>query len=98
MLEEEKTRARQESERIGQLLGSLLMGYTMSVQRIERALEQSGFEPISTVGEPFDPERMEAVAAVPDSGRPAGQVLEEVRRGYLWRGRVFRYAQVSVAR
>jgi molecular chaperone GrpE (heat shock protein) len=40
---------------------------------------------------------MEVVEVVPDGGR-AGQVVEEVRRGYLWRGRVFRYAQVKVAR
>ena len=26
------------------------------------------------------------------------EVVEEVRRGYLWNGRVFRYAQVRVAR
>jgi len=25
-------------------------------------------------------------------------VIEEVRRGYLWRGRLFRFAQVRVAR
>jgi len=38
------------------------------------------------------------VEAVLDSGRPAGEVIEEVRRGYLWNGRVFRYAQVRVAK
>lgn len=98
VVQEEQARARQVTERLRQLLGSLLTGYTMSVQRLERALEQSGLEPIPAVGQPFDPERMEAVAAVADSGRPAGEVVEEVRPGYQWRGRVFRYAQVSVAR
>jgi molecular chaperone GrpE len=41
---------------------------------------------------------MEVVEAVSETGRPAGEVIEELRRGYLWRGRVFRYAQVRVAR
>ncbi len=41
---------------------------------------------------------MEVVEAVAESGRPAGEVIEEVRRGYLWKGRVFRYAQVRVAK
>jgi len=50
------------------------------------------------VGEHFDPEIMEVVEAVAASGRPAGEVLEEVRRGYIWRESVFRYAQVRVAK
>jgi molecular chaperone GrpE len=89
---------RQGSTRAGQMLGSLVTGYSMSLQRIERALQQHGLEPIAAVGAPFDPERMEAVEVVADSGRPGGEVIEEVRRGYLWKGRVFRYAQVRVAR
>ena len=45
----------------------------------------------------------DAVEALADgaAGLLAGRavdVLEEVRRGYLWRGRVFRFAQVRVAR
>lgn len=90
--------ARESSERVRQLLGSLVTGYTMSVQRVERALRQHGLEAIPTVGERFDPERMEVVEAVAGSGRPSGEVLDEVRRGYLWNGRVFRYAQVRVAK
>jgi molecular chaperone GrpE len=86
------------AERVRQLFDSVLTGYTMSLQRIERTLQQAGLEPIPCVGRPFNPEEMEVVAAVEGSGRPAGEVLEEVRRGYLWRERVFRYAQVSVAR
>lgn len=85
-------------DRVGQLLGSVLTGYTMSMQRLERTLQQQGLEPIPCTGLPFDPERMEVVEAVSDSDRPPGEVIEEVRRGYLWRGRVFRYALVRVAK
>jgi molecular chaperone GrpE len=84
--------------RVEEALISLVDGYTMSIQRIDRALRQHGLEPIATVGEVFDPEQMEVLEAVRDSGRPANQVVEEVRRGYLWNGRVFRYALVRVAR
>ncbi len=70
----------------------------MGLQRIERALRQHGLETIAAVGEPFDPELMEVVEAVAGSGCPSGEVLDEVRRGYQWNGRVFRYAQVRVAR
>jgi molecular chaperone GrpE len=86
------------TKNVRQLLASLITGYTMSLQRIERALGQQGLEPMNTTGRPFDPEYMEVMEAVVDSGRPAGEVVEEVRPGYLWHGRVFRYAQVRVAR
>jgi molecular chaperone GrpE len=90
--------ARENSERIRQMLASLVAGYTMSLQRVERALRQHGLEAIPTAGERFDPEQMEVVEAVAQSGRPSGEVIEEIRRGYLWNGRVFRYAQVRVAK
>jgi molecular chaperone GrpE len=86
------------SDRPRQVVASILTGYTMSLQRFERALRQNGLEPIPAVGQPFDPERMEVLEVVSDSGRPAGEVVDEVRRGYLWRGRVFRFAQVRVAK
>jgi molecular chaperone GrpE len=90
--------ARAAAEQAGKALGGLTAGYELSLRRLERALEQAGAEPLACVGRPFDPELMEVVEAVPGSGRPAGEVLEEVRRGYRWRGQLFRYAQVRVAR
>ena len=70
----------------------------MSIQRIDRALASLGLEPIAALGEPFDPETMEVVETTPDSDFPAGEVLEELRRGYRRKGRVFRFSQVRVAR
>ncbi len=90
--------ARRNAERVRGLLDSLLTGYTMSLQRLERALRQNELEPIECVGESFDPERMEALEVVADNGRSPGEVVDEVRRGYLRRGRVFRFAQVRVAK
>jgi molecular chaperone GrpE len=91
-------RQRQAGDRARQLLTSLVAGYTMGVQRLERALQQYGLEVMECVGRPFDPERMEAVEVVRENGRGPGEVVEEVRRGYVWRGRVFRFAQVRVAK
>jgi molecular chaperone GrpE len=86
------------AEQIRLLLESLITGYRMSLQRTERALEQHGLERMACAGQPFDPERMEVVEAVDASGRTPGEVVDDVRAGYLWRGKVFRYAQVRVAR
>jgi molecular chaperone GrpE len=96
--QERERRTRENSARVRQMFASLVTGYTMSLQRVERALRQHGLDAIPTTQARFDPERMEVVEAVADSGRPAGEVIEEVRRGYLWNGRVFRYAQVRVAK
>ena len=85
-------------QRLQQVLDALLVGYRMSLQRLERALEQQGLEAISCVGRPFDPETMEVAEVVREEGRTSTEVLQEIRRGYRWRGRLFRYAQVRVAR
>jgi molecular chaperone GrpE len=92
------TRIEPVTRRIEQLVTSMVMGYTMSVQRIERALQQFDLEPIPTVGQPFDPDLMEAIEVVVEPGRTTTEVIEEVRRGYLRYGRVFRFAQVRVAK
>jgi len=86
------------AERARLLLESVVGGYRMSLQRLERALEQQGLTPIACAGLPFDPERMEAIEAVADSGRRAGEVVAVVRPGYEWNGKVFRYALVRVAK
>jgi len=100
-LEQLQTRQRQAAAAATegrQLVDAVLTGYRMSLQRLERALQQHGLEAIACLGERFDPERMEVIEAVADSAHPAGEVIQEVRRGYLWNGRLFRYAQVRVAR
>ncbi|HJT76527.1 MAG TPA: nucleotide exchange factor GrpE [Gemmataceae bacterium] len=97
----DRGRRRQAGEAAGRVrafLDSVITGYTMSVQRLDRALRQHGLEPIASAGHPFDPERMEVLEVVHDSGRPANEVVDEVRRGYLWKGRLFRPAQVRVAK
>jgi molecular chaperone GrpE len=86
------------ADQVCELLESLIQGYTMSLQRIERSLEQHSLERIDCVGQPFDPEQMEVMDVVGGTGRPSGEVVEELRRGYLWRGRVFRFALVRVAK
>ena len=79
-------------------LDGLIAGYKMSLSRVDRVLSQFELEPIAVDGRPFDPELMEAVEVAGDTGQPVGEVVEEIRRGYLWRGVLFRFAQVKVAR
>jgi molecular chaperone GrpE len=85
------------AKRVQHLFDSVLAGYRMSLQRLKRALAQHGLQEIPSLGQPFDPERMEALEAVADSGRPDGEVLAVVRAGYERKGKVFRCALVRVA-
>ena len=45
----------------------------------------------------FDPREHEAVANVPGTGRPGGEIVDVLRRGYRLRDRVIRPALVAVA-
>jgi molecular chaperone GrpE len=96
--EARRQEAREAAERLRRFVTSLITGYTMSLHRVERALHQHDLEAIATVGLPFDPETMEVLEVVYQAGRKSTEVIEEVRRGYVWRGQVFRFAQVRVAR
>lgn len=95
---DDAVRRQETADRAAAALASVVTGYAMGLERVERALVKHGLEPIAAAGEPFDPERMEVLEAVFDSGRPGGEVLDEVRRGYTWNGRLLRCAQVRVAR
>ncbi|CAN5385175.1 hypothetical protein BH11PLA2_BH11PLA2_08070 [soil metagenome] len=85
----------QAGETLMNALASAVDGYAMSLRRVERALLVFGLEAIECLGRPFDAETMEVVELGGDGS--AGQVTREVRRGYTWKGQVFRCAQVRVA-
>jgi molecular chaperone GrpE len=73
-------------------------GITAIDRKLRQLLESEGVTPIEAQpGTRFDPRDHEAVANVPGSGRPDGEVVEELRRGYRLRDRVIRPALVAVA-
>ncbi|PWU25329.1 MAG: nucleotide exchange factor GrpE [Candidatus Rokuibacteriota bacterium] len=72
-------------------------GVELIQREVLRVLEKFGATPFSSVGQPFDPERHEAIARVPASSHPEMTVIGETARGYLLHGRVLRPAMVTVA-
>ena len=72
-------------------------GVLMIDPQLRRALIELGLLPIATVGQPFDPNLMEAVEIVSTNDQPEQTVVAEVVRGYLWGDKVLRIAQVKVA-
>ena len=72
-------------------------GIVLVDRKLRALLESEGVTPIESVGKPFDPREHEAIANVPGTGRPDGEVVAEVQRGYRVRDRVLRPAMVTVA-
>jgi molecular chaperone GrpE len=67
-------------------------------RKLRALLESEGVSAIdASPGVPFDPREHDAIVNVPGTGRPAGQIVEEIRRGYRLRDRVIRPALVAVA-
>ncbi len=67
-------------------------------RKLRTLLESEGVTSIDAApGRPFDPREHEAIANVPGTERPDGQIVEEIRRGYRLRDRVIRPALVAVA-
>jgi molecular chaperone GrpE len=61
------------------------------------ALARVGIEPFSPQGEPFDPQKHEAVAQQPVEGAAPGTIVEVYQRGYSFGELVLRPARVVVA-
>ena len=81
-----------------EIFAALLEGYGLIQARLRKALEAGQVSRIDCVGQPVDPSRMTVIEAIDSVDQPPGYVVNEVRRGYTWRGRVLRYAEVRAAR
>ena len=63
----------------------------------EKILEDEHITVIDPAGEPFDPEKCEAIMAVePAEGEESGTVKQVYLKGYEQNGKVLRFAQVVV--
>lgn len=81
----------------GPLFQGILEGYEMGLRKLQGALEGQGVQQLECLGAPFNPVTMKAVEKECRPDVPAEMVLEEVRPGYSWKGRVIRCAEVKVA-
>ena len=76
---------------------SLKIGVEYILQQFQEALKSSGAEPIDAVGKPFDPMKHEALEQVESEDQP-GTVVDDVQRGYIFKGKVIRPSRVRVAK
>jgi molecular chaperone GrpE len=77
--------------------GTLASGVKLVHAEVLAALGRMGIEPYSPEGEPFDPQRHEAIAQQPVDGAAPGTIVEVYQQGYLLGEAVIRPARVVVA-
>ena len=72
-------------------------GMVLVQKQLNDLLEENGLQAIEADGKKFDPNLHEAIAHEP-SGSAEGTVIRQVRRGYRFKDRLLRPAQVVVSR
>jgi molecular chaperone GrpE len=76
----------------------LIEGLEMTLKKLRKVLEQEGVTPIeSPEGKVLDPACHDAIASVEQDDVPACTVIEEIRKGYMMKGKVLRPSIVKVA-
>ncbi|HXH17737.1 MAG TPA: nucleotide exchange factor GrpE [Chitinophagales bacterium] len=74
-------------------------GFELIYNKLKKSLEQKGLEPMVSIGEPFDPDRHDAITEIPASKEEdKGKVLDEIEKGYLLNGKIIRHAKVVVGK
>ncbi len=71
-------------------------GFTIVLKVMEQRLFDYEVTVIKTIGQPLDPTLMRVISIANDLSQADGIVLEELRKGYCWRGSVLRHAEVSI--
>jgi len=77
---------------------TLVEGIEMVLRGLFDVLAKHGVVQVSAVGQPFDPEKHEAMAQVEVETHKPNTIVEEYHKGYMFRDRLLRPALVSVAK
>ena len=75
----------------------LLEGMEMVSKKLWKVITCEGLCPIEAIGKPFDPNVHEAIQEIETCDYPEGMVIEEIKKGYILNGKVFRPCLVKVA-
>ena len=79
-------------------VAALREGTELTLKMLVQVLEKFGVEEVNPEGEPFNPDRHEAVTTMQTSEAEADTVVQVMQKGYLLNERVVRPAMVVVAR
>jgi molecular chaperone GrpE len=73
-------------------------GVELIHRQLSEVLRKRGVTPIEAVGADFDPYYHQAVTYEPAEGKRDGEIIEELRRGYMLGDRLLRPSMVKVAK
>ncbi|MFA5355034.1 MAG: nucleotide exchange factor GrpE [Thermodesulfovibrionales bacterium] len=82
----------------GDDLQSLVKGVENTQRELVRTLEKFGLTPIEALNKPFDPSVHHAMSQVEKADSEPNTVVEEFRKGYLFKEKVLRPSLVSVSK
>ncbi len=80
-----------------QNLKALVEGVEMTLKSLLSSLGKFEVKPIESVGQPFDPQRQEALVMEASDSVPANHVINEYEKGYFYKDRLLRPAKVIVS-
>ncbi len=75
---------------------ALLEGVEMVHKKLGKLLEKEGLVRLETIGKPFDPTMHEILAEIPTEDHQHGIVVEEARKGYMFKGKLLRPSIVKI--
>ncbi len=78
-------------------LVALQEGVELTLKSLRTSLEKFEVKPIESVGQPFDPNKQEAMTMEENTEVPANHVVTEFERGYFYKDRLLRAAKVIVS-
>jgi molecular chaperone GrpE len=81
----------------GKRLQSMLQGVELTRKGLVSTLERYGVEPLNAIGLAFNPDEHDALTMEASAEMPANHVVREFARGYRFKDRVLRHAQVVVS-
>lgn len=76
----------------------LVKGVEITLREFQRTIEKFGLTPIPATGKPFDPAVHHAMSQVEKPDTEEGIVVDELRKGYMFRERVLRPSMVTVSK
>ena len=75
----------------------VISGVEMVLNKLRKTLEKEGLMEIKSIGQSFDAALHNASARVETRDCVSGTVMEEIRKGYTFRGRLLRPSLVKIA-
>jgi molecular chaperone GrpE len=97
-LERALAQGKEESRESGQKLEAMLVGLELTNKGLLGLLEKFVVVPLEVVGCEFDPDKMDALVMENSDDVPKNHVVREFAKGYRFKDKILRHAQVVVSK